>query len=157
MKKLPDQQTIRSLFDYKDGKLYWKNFQSPRATQGSLAGAKMPHGYWRIGINKVQYQLHRVVWVYHYGDIPSGLCIDHINRDQSDNRIENLRLCTYTQNEYNKPSKGYSFESGKWRVRMKICGKQRHLGMFDTKELAEEFYDLAATMVHGQYKIGATA
>jgi len=34
---------------------------------------------------------------------------------------------------------------------MRINGKQKHLGTFDTKELAAEFLDLARDMVHGDY------
>jgi hypothetical protein len=152
MKKLPDQQTIQSLFDYKDGNLYWKSFQSPRAIAGSLAGSKMPHGYWRLGINKIYYNLHRIIWVYHNGDIADGLWIDHIDRNPSNNCIENLRLCTPTQNEYNKPRKGYRFEAGKWRAKIKINGRQKHIGMFDTEEEAKTAYDLAAQLIHGEYK-----
>lgn len=45
--------------------------------------------------------LHRAVWEYHYGQIPNGLMIDHINRDKTDNRIENLRLVTAKENRMN--------------------------------------------------------
>lgn len=45
--------------------------------------------------------LHRAVWEYYYGQIPNGLMIDHINRNKTDNRIENLRLATAKENRMN--------------------------------------------------------
>lgn len=46
-------------------------------------------------------RLHRAVWEYHNGKIPKGCVIDHIDRDVSNNQIENLRLATYSMNNKN--------------------------------------------------------
>ena len=46
-------------------------------------------------------RLHREVWKYHNGEIPKGCVIDHIDRDVSNNQIENLRLATYAMNNKN--------------------------------------------------------
>lgn len=73
---------------------------------GKPVGYKKSSGYWNIHVsvnNKSHHLLaHRVIWELTYGEIPSGMQIDHINRDRSDNRIENLRLVTMTENMHNK-------------------------------------------------------
>jgi HNH endonuclease. len=37
-------------------------------------------------------KLHRVVWEYHYGPIPDGYHVHHIDGDPRNNQIENLQL-----------------------------------------------------------------
>ena len=147
------QDAIRELFEYRDGALYNRFTRGPRAVKGKVAGSINPStGYWRISLNKKNYQLSRIIWTYHNGDIPQGMVIDHINRNPQDNRIENLRLSTYTQNEWNKQRRGCSFEKGKWRARIKDHGKNIHLGLFDTKTEAVAAYKEYAALLHGEYQ-----
>jgi len=49
---------------------------------------------------------HHIVWLYANGVYDPELVIDHINRDSSDNRIENLRLVTSSENKLHSP--GYN-------------------------------------------------
>ena len=149
----PSQAELRKLFDYADGHLMNKFTRSPRAVKGTVAGTLVKTvGYYSVTIKSKRYQLSRLIWIYHNGDIPQGMLVDHINRDTHDNRIENLRLASYTQNEWNKPKLGCSFESGKWRARIKKKGKSIHLGMFDTKEDAQAAYENYAAELHGEFK-----
>lgn len=68
-----------------NGKRYWKDKSS---------------GYYRNAQIK-PHSLHRQVWIYHNGEIPKGLVIDHIDRDRGNNQIENLRLVTQSENNKN--------------------------------------------------------
>ena len=48
---------------------------------------------------------HILKWVYYCGEIPEGCEIDHINGDKQDNRLENLRCVTHSQNCNNEKTK----------------------------------------------------
>lgn len=110
-----------------------------RRQAGDIAGRNV-HGYWKVGINKKEYPAHRLAWLYVYGYWPNNL-IDHINGNPLDNRIENLRDVTHRENNqnlsYHRDGKlwGASFHSdrGKWRARVRVDGKDIHLGYFDTE------------------------
>jgi hypothetical protein len=93
---------------YEDGKLYWIAKSAPNANRvkiGDEAFRYDEYGYKRITVNKKNTTCHRVVWEMHNGAIPKGMCIDHINRVRDDNRIENLRLVTQSQNALNSKLK----------------------------------------------------
>lgn len=151
--KYPTQIELVEMFDYREGQLINRYTRSPRAVKNSVAGSLVKSvGYHSVTINGSRYQLNRLVWIYHNGDIPKGLLVDHINRNPRDNRIENLRLATYTQNEWNKPKLGCSFEKGKWRARIKRCGQSIHLGLFETKEAAQAAYHDYASNLHGDFQ-----
>ena len=59
---------------------------------------------YRNGTTKM-YKVHRFIYECFHGVIPNNLTIDHVNRDKEDNRLDNLRLATYSENNNNrKPS-----------------------------------------------------
>lgn len=57
--------------------------------------------YLQFYIDKVCYLVHRVVWEMHNGAIPSGMVIDHDDRNGLNNRLENLNLKTIQSNAKN--------------------------------------------------------
>ena len=64
-------------------------------------------GYYRVGLHKnkkeTRYRIHRLCYTCHYPteDI-SDYQIDHIDCDKTNNKIENLRKCSCSDNQSNK-------------------------------------------------------
>ncbi|EMC4142370.1 HNH endonuclease signature motif containing protein [Cronobacter sakazakii] len=125
-------------------KNHFKTDNSWRATNanfaGKVAGARDNDGYFRIGIDGRLYRSHRVAWALHYGYWPENE-IDHISGDRGDNRIDNLRTVTsaannknlrlYSTNKTGVPGVGWYKARGKWRAKINVSGKVKHIGYFD--------------------------
>ncbi len=83
---------------------YHPNGTITRDDRKGSNGSYDKDGYLILKIKKKQFKAHRVAWFLNYGEFPNGE-IDHINRNRTDNRIENLRVCTRLQNNRNKAQK----------------------------------------------------
>ena len=94
------QEQIKELFDYKDGFLIYKK-NGLRTKAGQKVGWKNGNGYLRTDINMKKFYVHRLIWMFFYGD-PNDKLVDHIDRDKSNNRIENLRLVDKSLNGLNR-------------------------------------------------------
>lgn len=66
------------------------------------------NGYQRIRIGSKAYSIHLLVWENFNGKIPEGMVLDHINGNRSDNRLENLRLVSQSENIKNAYLNGHS-------------------------------------------------
>lgn len=96
---------------------------------GSRKGWVNKNGYTYIStpLGK-KFLAHRLAWLLYYGDWPTGN-IDHINRDRSDNRIENLRDVSQSVNLLNhgKPFSGIYKKRKSWVVKV---GRKGHVGTY---------------------------
>lgn len=153
------QELLHELFEYKNGELYWKISPSNNVKIGDKAGCLSSTGYLFVGIKNKLYRCHRLIFLMHHGHLPKY--IDHINNNPSDNRIENLRVCTIQQNQFNSkiPKNNSSGYKGifwieackKWRVRIRVNGKLKSFGYFDALELAALVAHEARLKYHGEF------
>lgn len=93
---------------------------------------------------------------------PVGLYVDHINGDGLDNRRENLRLATGSQNAVNrKPTKALSGYRGvhrnprnpKWSACLMVAGRNIRRGSFDDPAEAARLYDKLAVHYFGEFAV----
>lgn len=113
-------------FYYLDGEVFYKNLTSGRAKNHGRVGSHKKGEYVRVKIGGIRYPVHRIVWELFYGPIPDGMFIDHINGVKDDNRIENLRLATNQQNQFNRKAKNVHWcrQTNQWRVSFTYSKKQ---------------------------------
>ena len=124
-----------SYFEYKDGHLYWRIDPSTHINKGTKAGTLGSNGYIRVRLSGKMYQAHRIVYEMHYGSIPTGMYIDHINGVKHDNRVENLQCVTPLQNVSRRTdSFGSRFikRTQKYEARKQYDGKRYSLGHYGT-------------------------
>jgi hypothetical protein len=162
------QQRAKELFEYhSDGYLIRKVSGSGRSNK---AGDKVGHyaaknlgqrnaRYITTKINGEHWCVHKLIFLWHHGYVPEQL--DHINRNTLDNRIENLRPATASQNASNRKlfsnstskAKGVSWVSyrNKWFVYVDINKTRKNIGYFDDFELAELVAIEAREKYHGAY------
>ena len=90
---------------------------------------------------------------------PDDMLIDHINGNKLDNRSINLRICTHTENMWNRGKpinntsgyKGVHWYPGKWRATIGVRNECKQLGGFKTALEAAEAYNIAALEYHGEF------
>jgi hypothetical protein len=151
------QAQAHELFEYRDGVLIWKVRPSKwgHIYAGDIAGTPNMYGYCQIRIDGRFYRRSRLIFFMFNGFWPKNQ-IDHIDRDRSNDRIENLRDVTSSQNKWN--TKKYDNAKGchwiksrrKWHAQIRINGKQTFLGYHDTEAEARTAYLAARIEYHGK-------
>lgn len=153
------QELLHELFEYRGGELYWKISPSEKIKIGSVVGAVNSHGYKVTKVNYKGYRVHRLIFLYHYGYMPKF--VDHIDCNKLNNRIENLRDVTQSQNLLNRKIfkcsksgvKGVYWHKGKkrWTAGCSKDGQWYNLGTHNTKDEAIKAVREFREQNHGEY------
>lgn len=150
---------LRSKYEYNaDGGYFIFKTSSPGCKKGRKVGHLNQRGYISISINKVRFQAHRLIWLYVNGAFPLK-SLDHINGIRHDNRIENLRECSQSENLQNQRKHTARKSSGLigavkkkgtslWSSQITLMKVKRHLGYFKTEEDAHAAYVKAKRELH---------
>lgn len=133
-------ENVKDLFDYRDGKLFWKETVNSRAVKGNEAGTENTHGYRQAGYKGKLYLTHRLVWLWHTGEWPEG-DIDHKFGNGLDNRIEKLRDVDHSTNQVNRSGPQKNNGTGVLGVRKKrnrfvASYRSKDIGSFESIEQA---------------------
>jgi len=146
------EEEITRRFYYEDGKLLYR-FDGNRFKADTEAGTQCPRGYKRVSVSKKKFLVHRIIWFLNFGDWPEYL--DHINRDKSDNRVENLRPCNFPENkrnvDYGESVGVRELKTGKWEAYTGIGGKFKYLGTFDSKNDAKLYRNTFLEKLYGEF------
>lgn len=115
-------------------------------------------GYLMVNLDHKLVAAHRLIWKLVNGDIPEGMVIDHINNVRHDNRINNLRLATRTQNSQNRKKSSWrqykgtaslTSPSGEVTYYASLGGES--WGSFKTELQAAKSYDRKAIETYKEF------
>ena len=154
------QEELKKVLRYEPetGLFYWLVCASKRVRIGDIAGNKH-FNYIRINVNGRPYLAHRLAFLYMTGTIPNK--VDHKDQDGSNNKWNNLREATSSQNNCNSALhsnntsgiKGVSWckRYNKFRARIALDKKTHYLGHYDDAEEARKVIETFRENLHGVF------
>ena len=134
-------------YDPISGKVFRKVTTSSRSIKGTEAGSlDKRERYLRVTVDRIGYQLHRVIMLLVHGHLDKNVHVDHISHNRADNRLCNLRLVSLAENNKNKSrdrrnSTGvtgvrFNKRDNTWGAHIGVNKTEIHLGTFKTLEEA---------------------
>lgn len=171
-RELPSADYLRTILAYKDGKLFWRSrpvasFASTRIANvwngtwaGKRAGSPMRNGYRMVSIDGTKFLEHRLIHHMVKGPVRAEDTVDHEDHDHTNNREENLRLCTQAKNAMNQPGRRgdaiprhvyWSKRERKYKVSMRADGRQHFIGTYGSLSEASTAAEEARARLHGSF------
>lgn len=153
-------EQLRTAFRYEPetGHFYWLVRRSNSHQIGHIAGSRRGGraDYWRLRFDGVEYEAHRLAWLFMTDEWPEGL-VDHRDLDKLNNRWANLRAATVAQNAANAAGRGAYpkgvtlHKNGRYQAQIKTDGRNHYLGLFDTPQEANAAYAAKAAELFGEF------
>lgn len=155
------QDELKSLIRYEPETGKFIRFANPvkPLNNAVAAGSKCANGYIYINVFYVKHLAHRLAFLYMTGSFPTNH-VDHINGNRTDNRWENLRAVTHSENMQNLGSALSNNKSGgllgvsfskqyqRYDAEITVNGKSKYLGRFKTSNEAHDAYLKAKKEMH---------
>lgn len=172
-RELPELTFLRECFSYDrhTGKLFWKkrplrHFASRAAYliwNRRFAGKEITHvgvdGYVIVTLSKINRRAHRIIWKIVTGQEPPE-CLDHRDGNRTNNKWNNLRAVTGSQNATNRTLQSCKNSTGfrgvykakdKWRAFLFINYERVDLGLYETPEMAYAARKAAERKMYGEF------
>lgn len=148
-------------YDPLSGTVTWKVNRAGGVKAGDVAGWNNGNrGYRRISIRENRAYAHHVAWLFITGEWPEDE-IDHENGNPADNRAENLRPASRTENNRNTRARKHNRvglkgvretpQPGVWSARIRLYGREIYLGRYRSPHEAHQAYCAAALKLHGDF------
>jgi len=154
-------ERLREVLSYDSETGYFRWLKSPVyfISVGQVAGTNTRR-YRQIGVDGRRYGAHRLAFLFMTGEMPV-LDVDHADGNGFNNKWDNLRICTVSQNLANTGRhadnssgfKGVTWDRprGKWQARIQVRKQKIHLGRFNSAEEAHAAYVAAAFEHFGEF------
>ena len=153
------QELLKSILNYDKhiGIFTWKVKCNVMINIGDVAGSLKQTGYREIAYKQKWYREHKLAFIYEHGYFPK--LIDHINGEKADNRIENLREATQSQNQFNSQrinkhnTRNVRFrkDRNKWVITFYTNNTPKQYGSFDNFDEANKVANELRLQFHGNF------
>lgn len=78
-----------------------KNYSVKKVSKGDPVGTRQLTGYWATHFKMGSFKIHRIVWELCNGEIPKNCVVDHMDGDNYNNTLSNLRIVSERENNMN--------------------------------------------------------